>query len=447
MATQHLANWASGLQYSDLPSDVTQAATRCFYNWAGCAIGGSNHPTTQIAYKSLEPFFGKPTSTLLGHHGMLKTDPQHAALINGIASHVHDYDDTHLETIIHPTGPVASALLAYSEHLGNVDGKRFILALVAGIEAECKAGLAVWPAHYDIGWHITSSTGSVGAAVAIAKLLFLDTTKTAHAIGIAATQVTGLREMFGSDTKSFHPGRAAQSGLLAAVLASNGYTSSLTALEAKRGWANVVSASNELDKQMGSLGKTWEITKNAYKPFPCGIVVHPIIDGCIQLHADLEKQGKDASAIKSVHARVHHLVLELTGKKTPQDGLQAKFSVYHGAAVGLVLGKAGPAQYDDAVVRSEEVVRVRDKVTATVDKGCSADETWIELELEGGGKMEKHISHALGSLEVPMEDGQLEGKFVDQCEPVIGREGVEKANKACWGLERVRDVGEVAQCL
>ena len=150
-----------------------------------------------------------------------------------------------------------------------------------------------------------------------------------HAIGIAATQVNGLREMFGSHTKSFHPGRAAQSGLIAAVLASNGYTSSLQGLEAKRGWVSVVSVENNLDAHIQSLGRVWEITKNAYKPFPCGIVVHPIIDGCIQLHEQFQAKGENISSIRSVHLRVHPLVLELTGKETPQDGLQAKFSVFH----------------------------------------------------------------------------------------------------------------------
>lgn len=184
-------------------------------------------------YTSLSPIFGLFTSSLLGHHGALSTDAQHAALLNSIASHVHDYDDTHLDTIIHPTGPIASALLAATElrsHppplLSNpqpdstkITGRQFLLALTAGIEASCKLGLAVWPNHYDVGWHITSTTGSIGAAVAVSNILDLSLEKTVQAIGIAATQVTGPREMFGSHTKSLHPGRAAQNGLLAALLA------------------------------------------------------------------------------------------------------------------------------------------------------------------------------------------------------------------------------------
>lgn len=157
MATQQLASWATSLEYSSLPDPVITAASRSFYNWLGCALGGSRHKTTTLAVKALRPFFGPSTSTILGNEEQgernFKADASHAALINGIASHVHDYDDTHLETIIHPTGPVASALLAQAEALDrDVSGEEFILALVVGIEAECKVGLAVWPKHYDIGW-------------------------------------------------------------------------------------------------------------------------------------------------------------------------------------------------------------------------------------------------------------------------------------------------------
>ncbi|KAG5809304.1 hypothetical protein H9Q74_005685 [Fusarium xylarioides] len=152
-------------------------------------------PAAYLQHQTLSPFFGSPTASLLGYQGASRLDAQHAALINGIASHVHDYDDTHLDTIIHPTGPVASALLAVAEWRGSISGKQFVTALVAGIEAECKAGMAVWPEHYDVGWHITSTVGSIGAAVAVSKILDLSPTKTTHAIGLAATQVTGLREM------------------------------------------------------------------------------------------------------------------------------------------------------------------------------------------------------------------------------------------------------------
>jgi aconitate decarboxylase len=158
MATEQLAAWAVNLQYSSLPRPVIDSAIQSIYNWIGCTVGGSNHLAVAIAAKSLSPFFGPSTSSLLGSQGKQRADAQHAALINGIASHIHDYDDTHLETVIHPTGPVASAALAYAEAKGGVSGKDFIAAVVAGIEAECKVGLAVFSAHYDVGWLVYTAT-------------------------------------------------------------------------------------------------------------------------------------------------------------------------------------------------------------------------------------------------------------------------------------------------
>ncbi|KAF5671424.1 immune-responsive 1 protein [Fusarium heterosporum] len=455
MATRRLATWSHNLQYSDLPEDVIRAAVRSFYNWVGCAIAGSNHEATRIAHQTLSPFFGPPTSSLLGHHGALKADAQHAALINGIASHVHDYDDTHLDTIIHPTGPVASALLAVTEwkQEQGISGKQFITALVAGIEAECKAGLAVWPEHYNVGWHITSTVGSIGAAVAVSKILQLSPTKTTHAIGLAATQVTGLREMFGSHCKSFHPGRAAQNGLLAAIMAEGGYTSSEGVLEAKRGWVAVVSpnkpdvfqslnrwlSTENGDGLAGQNTGRWEILRNSFKPFPCGIVIHPVIDACIQLHAALIKEGHSQAQIESVTVEVHPLVLELTGKKTPKDGLEAKFSVYHSGACGLLLGRATPSEYEDAVVLDSAVIAIRDLITAKIDASIAPDSAKVGVVLRNGAFLTKHIEHAVGSRESPLSDTKLQEKFISGCKSV-GMRDAETVSKIYWGLETMDDM-------
>ncbi|TKA23403.1 hypothetical protein B0A50_07279 [Salinomyces thailandicus] len=448
MASKTLARWATNLTASSLPPPVRRAAIRSLYNYIGCAIGGSKHPAVIKAHDALQPFFGPATSTLYGSSGTVKADAQHAALLNGIASHVHDYDDTHLATIIHPTGPVASAILAYAEYKDAISGSDVLCALTAGIEASCKIGLAVWPEHYDIGWHITSSTGSIGAAVGVGKLMKLSEDQMAHAIGLAAVQVVGLREMFGSDTKSFHPGRAAQSGLLAALLAEKGYTSSSEALEAKRGWANVVAGGGtpRLEHYLSELGRKWEIESNAFKPFPCGIVCHPAIDGCIQLHHELRKQGLSPTDVQKVEARVHPLVIELTSKRTPKDGLEGKFSVFHGCAVALLYGKAGPAQYSDEIVCDSTVITIRDKVDATADQALSADETYLIVHLTDGSTLNKHIRHAIGSLEVPMSDEQLTEKFIDQATLVLGKDAARASNYA-WKIGESGNVAEELRML
>ncbi|KAF9766780.1 hypothetical protein IL306_000751 [Fusarium sp. DS 682] len=401
MATRRLATWSHNLQYSDLPEDVIRAAVRSFYNWAGCTIVGSRHEATKIAHQTLSPFFGPPAASLLGHQGASSSDTQHAALINGIASHVHDYDDTHLDTIIHPTGPVASALLAVAEWKGGISGKQFVTALVAGMEAECKAGLAVWPEHYDVGC-----------------------------------------------------------GLLAAVMAEGAYTSSEGALEAKRGWATVVGANKpdvlqSLDRWLSTANEDglagqntgrWEILRNSFKPFPCGIVIHPVIDACIQLHAALIREGHFPVQIESVTAEVHPLVLELTGKKTPKDGLEAKFSVYHSGACGLLLGRATPSEYEDNVVLGPAVIAIRDRITAKIDTSIAPDSAKVSVALQNGEVFTNHVEHAVGSRANPLSDAQLQEKFIDGCKSVSMRDA-EAVSQWCWRLETVDDMQQLTKYL
>ena len=295
----------------------------------------------------------------------------------------------------------------------------------------------------------------------MAKILGLSVSEIAHAIGIAATQVVGLREMFGSHTKSFHPGRAAQCGLLAAFMAQGGYTSSDRALEAKRGWANVVGATKadvqqNLEKWLGIEDNTvglarggagrWEILRNSFKPFPCGIVAHPIIDACARLHQDLAKIGLIPSNIKTVVAKVHPLVLELTGKGEPQTGLEAKFSVYHGAACGLLFGKATPAEYEDGVVKDAQVIYLRDRIHALRSEKLAADQATVLLYLDDGQVLERHVDHAIGSIEVPMDDASLENKFIGQCAAVLG-DDVKRASDACWAVENLQDIASITAFL
>ncbi|EMR71658.1 putative family protein [Eutypa lata UCREL1] len=448
MATLALASWATNLTYANLTTSVVDAAVKSVYNWAGCAIGGYGQDAPQIALNTTSIFFGGPaTSSILGSNGSISegyVDAQVAALVNGIASHVDDYDDTHLETIIHPAGVVASALLAVAEWQGSTSGEDFLTAFVAGVEAECKLGLSVSPEHYDVGWHITSTTGSIGAAVAVGQLLRLDTTAMQHAIGVASTQVVGMQEFFGSMTKSFHVGRASQSGMLAALLARNGYTSSLEALEAKYGWTHVVSTRENTTAYFEQLGRVWEVEKNTFKPFPCGIVMHPTIDGCIQLRDQALEQGRDvAGAVKSVELRVNPHVLVLTGKTSPRTGLEGKFSIYHAAAVGLLYGQATPSEFTDSVVLNETVVAMREKVNVTTDEGVTDDQAYISITFDDGSTLEKHVEHAIGSLENPLTEAALKTKFMDQVSKQIGDVRAERAYEAFTNIGNMADVGRI----
>jgi 2-methylcitrate dehydratase PrpD len=410
---------------------VEDQAHRTFANWVGCAIGPSRHETVEAALTAIQELQPSAQASVLGRHE--KLDIASAALLNGISSHTWDFDDTHLKTIIHPAGPVAPAALALAEHL-NLSGRELIDALVLGVEVSCRVGNAIYPDHYDRGWHITGTTGMLGSAAACSRLLGLDAARTQMALGIAASQPIGLREQFGTMTKPFHPGGAARVGLMSALMAKHGYTASQRALEAPRGLLQVFSDKTDWAQVTEGLGQTWEIALNTYKPFACGIVIHPAIDGCVQLR---DVHGVKPDDVARLQLKVHPLVLELTGKKTPSNGLEGKFSVYHSCAAGLLYGRAGEHEYTDEVVNRPEVLALRAKVEAVADDGIDEAGAELVLTTTGGREIRIVVEHAVGSLQRPMDNAQLRAKFTGQSEPVLGPEKTALA----WELAM-----NIAQC-
>ncbi len=437
--TRTLARYVLASRYADIPPDVRHEAARSFLNWVGCAVGAARHETVGRALAALQPFSGPAEASVLGRKERL--DIMLAALMNGITSHTFDFDDTHLRTVIHPSGPVASAILALAERQ-PVSGEDFMHAFILGVEVECRIGNAVYPNHYDVGWHITGSAGVFGAAAAAGRLLGLNEQQMVWALGIAATQSSGLREMFGTMCKPFHPGNAARNGLLAALLAQKNFTSSNQGIEAKRGFANVLSTKFDASQITEGLGKTFEISINTYKPFACGIVIHPIIDACVQLR---NEHGLKADDIESIEARVHPLVVELTGKKTPQVGLEGKFSVYHSAAVAVIYGAAGETEYGDDVVRDPKVIALRDRVSTTVDKAVHEDQAHVAIRLKGGKTVQKFVEHAIGSLDRPMTDADLEAKFRGLSTPILQQAATDRLIALCWKAETLKNIVEVAR--
>lgn len=437
--TARLAEWIVGLEASAIPAEVRAEGVRTFVNWVGCAVGGARHETADRALAAVAPFSGPRKATVLGRAERL--DALHAALLNGITSHVLDYDDTHLKTIIHPAGPVAAALLALAE-IRPLSGRDLLTALIVGIEVECRIGNAVYPDHYDRGWHITGTAGVFGAAAAVGRAIGLDAQQMCWALGLAATQSAGLREMFGTMTKSFHPGRAAQNGAMAAFLAEAGFDSSERAIEAPRGFAGVLSNKQDYDEILDGLGSRWEAALNSYKPFACGIVIHPTIDGCRQIGAEIGARVKD---IARVRLTTHPLVLELTGKTAPKTGLESKFSVYHAAACALLRGDGGPTAFSDEVVILPEIVALRDRVKATADPACHEAAVTIEVTFNDGSTLKKHVERSIGSRERPLSNEQLETKFMDQAKLVIGEAEARALLDLAWTIDGPGPAAAVAE--
>lgn len=436
--TRTLARYVCAAKISDHPSSVLHEVKRTFLNWLGCAIGGASHEAVEIAISALAPFSGPAQASVLGRSERL--DVIHAALINGISSHVFDFDDLHLRTMIHPASPVCAAGLAIAEFL-PASGGDLLNALLLGLETECRIGAAVYPAHYTAGWHITSTCGVFGAAVAAGSLLGLNEDQMVYALGLAASQPVGLKIMFGTMVKSFQPGRAAQNGVTAAILASKGYVAAERALEAKGGWGEAVTPARNWNEVVDNLGQRYEASFNTYKPYSCGMLTHPAIEGCLHLRNQF---NLDPGAIESVELRVHPQVFELTGNKTPNTGLAAKFSIYHCVCVALIYGGASEKQFSDEVVRDLQITRLRGKVTATVDSALMKYQAGVTIRLKNGAVHETFVEAVSGSNVRPMTDCQLENKLLELTFGILPETQARKAIELCWNIVKLPSVAAIS---
>ena len=437
--TEALAAYVVDSKLDAIPRDVQDEAKRAIFNYLGCALGGSIEPALDVAIRTLAPYSGNATACVLGRSEPF--DALHAALLNGIGSHVHEYDDTLPKNYIHPSVPVASALFAYAS-ANPVSGRDFVHSFILGFEVESRIGNAVYPAHYTAGWHITSTTGVFGAAAAVGKLLGLSTKQMVWAFGLAATQAAGIREMFGSMAKSFQPGRAAQNGYTAALLGRADFTAGERALESPRGFAAVTAAQYDLDKVTAGLGKSFELRDNAYKPYACGLVVHPTIDGCSQLHREFHPPP---DSIAGVRLRVAPLVLDLCNKSELKRALESKYSIYHAAAIGLVRGKGGLQEFTEDAIRDPCLERVRAVTTAVGDASITEDQVHIEVVLRDGRTLTKFVEQSLGNVHRPLSNDQLTEKFVDQAVLALPRAQVDAVVELCWRIDALKDAGELAR--
>ena len=441
--TRALAEFVVAVHYESIPDAVRHEAARSLVNWVGCALGGAHHETLNAALAALLPFAGPPQAGLIGRRERL--DAPTAALLNGMSAHVLDFDDTHLRTLLHPSVPVASSLLALAEYRllsgATLSGVDFLHAFIVGVDVECRIANAIYPTHIE-QWYITGTAGVFGAAAAVGRVLGLDAAGIARAFGIAGTQAAGLREMAGTMCKSFVHGRAAQNGMLSAFMAQSGFTSSERVIEAPRGFARVLVGDCALEPILDGLGERWEIAFNTYKPHACGVVCHPVIDGCLVLRND---HGVTPDGIAAVAVRVHPLALKLTGIRAPRGGLESKWSLYHSAAVVFCDGVAGEEQYTDARVFDKQVAAVRERVTAQADAGLREDEAWIAVTLTDGRRIDIHIEHALGSVDNPMSDRDLERKFIGLAGDTLPAGRAEQLLAQCWAINKLDDAAQLAR--
>jgi 2-methylcitrate dehydratase PrpD len=438
-ATRLLAQYALNTRYEDLPESIQKEASRAFVNFVGVTVGSCQHEAVNICIDSLRPVSHSNQATILGRGE--RFDPLNAAFINGVSSHVFDFDDTHLVTNVHAAGPIVSVLLAYSE-LKPVSGQEFMNAFYLGVEYTIRLSNSLAPNHADIGWHVSGTHPTIGAAAAVGRLMRLSEQQMIWALGLAASQPVGFRDSFGSMNKSFNAGRAAENGLFSALLAQNNFTSSNQMIESRIGWANSMSTKRDYREMLGDLGTRFEIAKDTYKPYACGIVIHPAIDGAIQLR---NEHNLHPDQIASVHIKANPYQLELCGKKTPQTGLEGKFSVYHSVAIALIDGRAGEKQYSDEAVRNPKTISLRDKITVEVDNNLHKKSGIVTITLNDGRVLNKVIDSAVGGLENPMTNEQLNAKFMDLTLEILPAGKCHALLADTWRMAELPSAGDFAK--
>jgi 2-methylcitrate dehydratase PrpD len=438
--TKTLCGHLAGVRFGDLSPAAVNEARRGVLDWIGCALAGSTHPTIAKLLAVLEEAGGRPQARVIGHS--LRLGLLDAPLANGQMGHVLDFDDTHMGgVVLHASSPVLAALFALSER-APVSGADLMLAYAVGFEAGVRSGRAA-PGHHKGGWHLTGTLGSIAAGVAAGKLIGLDAQRLTYAMGIAATQAAGMQQNRGTSCKSFHAGKAAANGVLAALLAERGFDSTQEIIEGRKGFSRIYSDVAAPDQLTAGLADGWVIETNGHKPYACGVVLHPLIDAMIALR---DRDRVAPETMSEIKLRVHPFVLSITDVVEPQSGLQSKFSTVHSAAVALVDGAAGIAQYSDAKARDPVVAALRRKVSAVADETLGKDEAFASI-VAAGRRHEIHIAHASGTAANPMSNAAIEAKFLANAAPVISADRAARAAAFVWSLERQADVGDLLELL
>ncbi|HJY78080.1 MAG TPA: MmgE/PrpD family protein [Burkholderiales bacterium] len=374
--TATLSRFLAESRWEGIPAAIRHEGKRGLLNALGCILAGREDPAVAIVRRVF---------------------PLEDALIDAAAATAHDYDDTHLPTVIHATPPVAATVLSIARKQ-EVSGAELLHAFVLGVETTCRMGNAVMPGHYERGWHITSTCGVFGATAAAAKLLRLDERQVASALGLAATQAAGLVEMLGSMARVLNAGFAARNGLAAARLAAAGFEGPRAPIEGLRGFVNVFGGSRAFDAITESLGRRWELLNIRWKPYPSGVVLHALIDGCLEHREKLRQALKIG---ETVQVELHPLAIERTDRPEPRSAIEARLSAQHAVAVVILHGDAGLEQFSDAAALDPAVQALRRRIGVTAEP--SLDKMAARIRL-GTASVEAPAAH-------PMDDARLEAKF------------------------------------
>lgn len=432
--TKMLGTFVVDARWDQFPEQARHEAKRSILNFIATALAGCREDAVEHTLASLVELAGAGRATVIGRTE--RVDALSAAFLNAASGNVFDFDDTHLRTVIHPTAPIAPALFALAE-LRPISGRDLLLAFALGVEIECRIGNAISPEHYARGWHITSTCGCLGAAAAAGKLLSLDAERMVWAIGAAATQTGGLVECLGTPAKSLSVGNAARNGLWSALLAERGFSGPPAPLEGRQGYFNALAPSApDWSALTHGLGETWELLQNTFKPYPAGIVVHPVIDAALALR---KEYAVVPEAIQRIVVRGHPLLAARTDRPHVTTGREAQVSVQHAVAAALLSGEAGLAQYTDACVRDPAALALRAKVEVEQDAGIAVEAAAVTIKMKDGAVHSLRIPAARGSLARPLSDSEIEEKLRALAADWCPTHDVQPLIDAVWALDRAEN--------
>lgn len=419
--TKYVAEFIINTKYTDIPGDVVALGKKDMLDGLGLALSGSVGETGPLVHQYLQQVGLQPGGTTVAGTAM-KVPPRFAAFANGVAIHNDDFDDTQLAAakdrvyglLTHPTAPVLPVVLAIAE-TKHVSGQELMAAYHVGVEVECKIAEAISPRHYEDGFHSTGTIGTLGAAAAAAKVRGFDMDQTLRTLGIAASEGSGLRENFGTMTKPFHAGHAAENGVFAADLAALGWTAAKQILEAPRGFFHAYGGTYEPSFIMNKLGNPWTFASPgvSIKPFPSGSLTHPGMTEMLRL---IRANNIKPEQVEKVDVGTNHNMPNALIHHRPTTGLQAKFSMEYCLAILLLYGNAGLGDYTDAAVNRPEAQAMLRKVNFYVDPeaeraGYAKMTTILHLHLKDGRVIQGRADFAKGSPANPMSYDEVATKF------------------------------------
>jgi 2-methylcitrate dehydratase PrpD len=437
--TAALARFVAEHDREQIPEPVLHAARRALVDHIGVTVSGSADDATRRAREAVAASESGGSATVVG--ASMRVSPPFAAFLNAFASHVLDLDDVYNPpgTTVHGSCSVWPAILAVAD-TRTVTGRDALASFALGFEVETRVAHAAGQTHYDVGWHVTGTSGHVGAAAAAARTMGLGHKEVEHAIAAGATQAAGLRIMAGSDLKSMHPGKAAMDGVLAATLAAHQLTAGAKALEGDYGFLAVMSDQPAPEKISVGLGQTWNLANNGHKLYPSGSLTHPMIDGVIALIAENDVAPSDVTLI---NVRVSGPAARFTDLPKPTTPMQAKFSLRHCAAAAAVFRRLGPEELAKRILSRPDIVDLRDRVKVVSDPALGKQDADVEITLASGRSLATQVRGNRGTPSAPLNDDELDAKFRELVGPVLGPERTERLLATCWGLDDLTDVSEL----